>query len=122
MDRASRAPLGTIVKAGAVLDAFAGGRESWGARELALRLGLPRSGVHDLLVSLAAIGLLQRTSDARYRLGWRVLELAGGVGEAALLRQVAPEHLRALADGAARQRTWRCGTAAKCSSSPALSR
>lgn len=89
--------LGTIAKAGAVLDAF-DDREEWGTRDLAVRLGLPRSGVHDLLTSLTAIGLLQRTEQGRYRLGWRVLELAGGVGEAAVLRQVAPRHLRSLAD------------------------
>src|SRR4029077_10578756 len=39
----------------------------------ATTLGLPKSTTFDLLASLAEIGLLQQTSDDRYRLGWQLL-------------------------------------------------
>jgi len=90
------APLGTLSKAGQVLDLFMEDKADWGVRELALRLGLSRSTAHSLLSSLEAINLLQRTASGRYRLGWRLLQLAGGIMEAPILRRVAPPYLKAL--------------------------
>jgi DNA-binding IclR family transcriptional regulator len=90
------APLGTLSKAGLVLDLFVEDRAEWGVRELALRLGLSRSTAHSLLSSLEAINLLQRTPNGRYLLGWRLLQLAGGISEAPVLRRFAPEYLRGL--------------------------
>jgi len=94
----ARAPLGTLSKAGLVLDLFIGEQAEWGVRELALRLGLSRSTAHSLLASLEAINLLQRTPQSRYRLGWRLLQLAGGITEAPVLRRVAPPRMRALTE------------------------
>jgi DNA-binding IclR family transcriptional regulator len=75
-------------------------RAEWGVREIAAELKMPRSNVHELLSSLASIGLLQRTRDARYRLGWRLLTLSGQLANSnevtrvgsALLHQLAALH------------------------------
>jgi DNA-binding IclR family transcriptional regulator len=42
--------------------------------EVAAALGLPKSGAHSLLSTLASEGLLQRTPGNRYRLGWSLFE------------------------------------------------
>lgn len=93
-----RAPLGTVGRAGRVLDLYATEKTEWGVREVALRLGMSRSTAHSILSSLAAIHLLQRTPESRYRLGWRLMQLAGGVTEATVLRRAAPDQMRALAE------------------------
>lgn len=93
-----RSPLGTVGKVGLVLDLFAREKPEWGVREVALRLGMSRSTAHSVLSSLAAIQLLQRTPTSRYRLGWRIMQLAGGVTEATVLRRAAPAKMRKLAE------------------------
>jgi DNA-binding IclR family transcriptional regulator len=75
-------------------------RAEWGVREIAAELNMPRSNVHELLSSLASIGLLRRTRDARYRLGWRLLTLSGHLVKsnevarvsATLLHRLATQH------------------------------
>jgi DNA-binding IclR family transcriptional regulator len=79
-----------------VLDLFATEQTEWGVREMADRLAMSRSTIHSALTSLETIGLLQRTPESRYRLGWRILQLAGGVTEASILRRAAPARMRAL--------------------------
>ena len=69
--------LNTISRAGSVLALFTGQRPEWGVREAATELGMPRSNTHVVMSSLADIGLLARTPDLRYRLGWRLLTLSG---------------------------------------------
>jgi IclR family transcriptional regulator, KDG regulon repressor len=69
--------LNTIRRAGTLLTLFTEEKPDWGVREVAAELGIPRSNAHELMASLASIGLLQRTPDARYRLGWRLLTLSG---------------------------------------------
>jgi DNA-binding IclR family transcriptional regulator len=56
-----------------VLGLFTAKTPEWGVTEVATTLGLPKSTTFDLLASLAEIGLLQQTSDDRYRLGWQLL-------------------------------------------------
>lgn len=65
--------LNTLLKAGQLLELFSFGQPEWGVSELANALELPKSTVHDLAATLAHIGLLQRTEQGRYRLGWRML-------------------------------------------------
>lgn len=89
--------LSTVTKVGQVLDVFTPARPEWGVTEVAGQLGIAKSNAHELLASLASIDLLQRTPRARYRLGWRVLAMAGGLTEATLLRRHAPPHLDSLA-------------------------
>src|SRR4051812_50136167 len=68
--------LRTVMRAGAVLDLFTDEEPEWGVTATAARLGIANSMAHDLLVSLASIGLLQRVGHGRYRLGWRTGSLA----------------------------------------------
>jgi DNA-binding IclR family transcriptional regulator len=65
--------LNTIDRTGRVLNLFTAAAPEWGVAEVASTLGLPKSTTFDIVTSLAGIGLLQQTSDRRYRLGWRVL-------------------------------------------------
>jgi DNA-binding IclR family transcriptional regulator len=68
--------LGTLKRAGDVLDLFTTEQPEWGVTAAARRLGVGKSLAHDVLASLAAIGLLQRVGNGRYRLGWRTISLA----------------------------------------------
>jgi DNA-binding IclR family transcriptional regulator len=65
--------LNTIARTGTVLGLFTAETPEWSLTEVATTLGLPKSTTFDLLASLAEIGLLQQTSDDRYRLGWQLL-------------------------------------------------
>jgi DNA-binding IclR family transcriptional regulator len=65
--------LNTIARTGTVLGLFTAETPEWGVTEVATTLGLPKSTTFDLLASLAEIGLLQQTSNDRYRLGWQLL-------------------------------------------------
>jgi IclR family transcriptional regulator, KDG regulon repressor len=68
--------LNTVLKMGRVLELFTVQRPEWGVREVGETLTLPRSSVQSLMASLAQVGVLHRTSEGRYRLGWRVLSLS----------------------------------------------
>ncbi len=68
--------LGTIRKVGEVLELFTQEQPEWGVSEVAQALGLPKSSAHALLATLTQIGLLHKTPEGRYRLGWRVLALS----------------------------------------------
>ena len=68
--------LGTLKRAGDVLDLFTTDDPEWGVTAVARRLEIGKSLAHDVLASLAAIGLLQRVGSGRYRLGWRTVSMA----------------------------------------------
>ena len=68
--------LNTIARTGTVLGLFTVATPEWSLTEVATTLGLPKSTAFDLLASLAEIGLLQQTSDDRYRLGWQLLVIS----------------------------------------------
>ena len=68
--------LSTLARSAEVLDLFDTERPERGVTEVAKALGIPKSTAHGLLATLAQLGLLRRTDGARYRLGWRVLELS----------------------------------------------
>ncbi|WP_033287613.1 IclR family transcriptional regulator [Amycolatopsis jejuensis] len=67
--------LGTVCKAGDVMNLFTPGTPEWGVSEVAERMHVPKSSAHALLSTLVEIGLIRRTGSGRYRLGWRVFEL-----------------------------------------------
>jgi IclR family transcriptional regulator, KDG regulon repressor len=67
--------LTTVQKIGPVLDLFSVKKSEWGTSEVASVLNVPKSSAHALLTTMAEIGLLERTPQARYRLGWRLLVL-----------------------------------------------
>lgn len=68
--------LGTLIRAGDVLDLFTFEEPEWGVTATAQRLGIGKSLAHEALATLTAIGLLQRVGHGRYRLGWRNVSLA----------------------------------------------
>jgi DNA-binding IclR family transcriptional regulator len=68
--------LQTVEKTSRVLALFDRDHTEWGVREVAQTLGLAKSSAHDLLTSLAQVGLLAKTGDGRYRLGWRLVALS----------------------------------------------
>lgn len=67
--------LSTVQKIGPVLDLFSVKNSEWGTTEVATALQMSKSSAHALLTTMAEVGLLERTSQARYRLGWRLLVL-----------------------------------------------
>lgn len=90
--------LGTLRRAGAVLDLFTTEEPEWGVTATAHRLGIGKSLAHDILSSLAAIGLLQRVGHGRYRLGWRTISLASVVLRTSELKAHARPVVRELAE------------------------
>jgi IclR family KDG regulon transcriptional repressor len=84
--------LSTLGRATKVLDLFTVDTPEWGATAVAHELQIAKSQAHELLVSLAVGGLLQRVGMGRYRLGWRIVALNAVLVETSdLLRLVAPE-------------------------------
>lgn len=67
--------LGTLQKAGLILDLYTPQRPEWGVTEVARTLDWPPSSAHLLLTSLVDLGVLHRTAAGRYRLGFRLLGL-----------------------------------------------
>jgi len=65
-----------IDKVGNVLNLFSFESPEWGVSEVAKTLGLPKSTTSEIIASLAAQGLLYRTNEGRYRLGWRLFHLS----------------------------------------------
>jgi DNA-binding IclR family transcriptional regulator len=90
--------LGTLKRAGAVLDLFTPEEPEWGVTAMALRLGIGKSLAHDVLASLTAIGLLQRVGHGRYRLGWRTVALASVLLRTSELKAQARPVVRDLAE------------------------
>ena len=90
--------LGTLRRAGAVLDLFTTEEPEWGVTATAQRLGIGKSLAHDILSSLAAIGLLQRVGHGRYRLGWRTISLASVLLRTSELKAQARPVVRELAE------------------------
>jgi DNA-binding IclR family transcriptional regulator len=94
--------LGTVQRAGDVLDLFTVDYPEWGVTSVAAELLLSKSTAHTLLASLEAIGLLEHAAPSRrYRLGWRTLML----GRTALVSSV----FRDAAQRVMRQTTERYG-------------
>jgi DNA-binding IclR family transcriptional regulator len=90
--------LGTVARAGAVLDLFTTEEPEWGVTATAQRLGIGKSLAHDVLASLAGIGLLQRVGHGRYRLGWRTVTLASVLLRTSQLKMHARPVVRDLAE------------------------
>ena len=81
-----------------ILEALADGREI-GVTELANRTGLVPSTVHRLLATLAKRGYVAHADSGRYRLGYKVAEIAGGIEQGrARLRAVARPHLERISE------------------------
>src|SRR5512147_1418828 len=89
--------LQTIQKAGELLTLFDREHTEWGVREVATKLKVAKSSVHDLMSSLAKLGFLNKTEDNRYRLGWRLVTLSETLLATTELRKEAHPVLEELA-------------------------
>jgi IclR family transcriptional regulator, KDG regulon repressor len=90
--------LGSIGKAGRVLDLFTPQHPEWGVTEVAAALSMPRSSAYDLLSTLAETGLLKHSDCKRYRLGWKVVSMSRTVLSTSDVRTHAQEVMRALVE------------------------
>jgi len=68
--------LSTVRKCGRILDLFGKDHPELGVTEVAKALRIPKTTAQQMLATLSSIGLLRRTTDRRYRLGWKVLALS----------------------------------------------
>ena len=64
-----------VDRIGVILSLYSFEAPEWGVGEIASRLALAKSTVSELMASLAAQGLVERTPRARYRLGWRLFAM-----------------------------------------------
>jgi DNA-binding IclR family transcriptional regulator len=81
----------TIRNAGRILDLYGAESPERGPTEVGAELGIGKSKAHALMASMADIGLLRRTAEGRYRVGWRALALERIVRETTPFRPVAYE-------------------------------
>jgi DNA-binding IclR family transcriptional regulator len=65
-----------IARATQVLDALDSTGRPLTFGELAARVDLPKSSLHNICTSLASVGILERGSDDRWQIGLRIVELA----------------------------------------------
>jgi DNA-binding IclR family transcriptional regulator len=89
--------LKTVRNAGQVLDLFDGENPERGATEVAALLCMPKSQAHALLSTLSEIGLLRKTPQRRYRVGWRVLAMGRVLSESTEFRRPARRLMAQLA-------------------------
>ena len=89
-------PLKTIQRAFEIMDVLKEEKEV-GVAELARRMDLPKSTVHDYLRTLRTMGYVVN-DDGRYRLGFRLLELGGQVKYRNRLFHVAKPELERLVE------------------------
>ena len=66
-----------LVRASRLLDLLGAGGRPLGLAALARDAGLPKSSAHGLLVTLAALGLVERTTQGDFALGPKSLQWAG---------------------------------------------
>ena len=81
--------VGSIQRVGQILDLFTIEHPEWGVTQVATQIGVSKSSAHALLLTLSHIGLLRRTPENRYQLGWRVLTLSRVIIETTPLRAAA---------------------------------
>jgi DNA-binding IclR family transcriptional regulator len=61
---------------GPVLNMFTREQPSWGASEVAEKMGISRGSAHQLLTSMATIGLLHTSGRGRYWVGRKIQDLS----------------------------------------------
>lgn len=92
-------PVQSVNRAVSILDAYSIDEPWLGVTQLANKLGLDKSTVHRLLVSLLQGGLIEQDPRSRkYRLGIRLLELGNVVLGSRKLPELALPYLRYLSD------------------------
>lgn len=89
--------VGSVQRAVEVLDALAEARTELGTNEIARRTGVNVSSISRLLSTLTTAGLVQHVpSTGRYRLGLKILQLAGAARESMDVRGMARPFLEEL--------------------------
>lgn len=71
----------SLVKAMNILSCFTVQEPVWGVTELANRMELNKSNVHNILVTFKSLGYLDQLSDGRYQLGMKILEYAFAINQ-----------------------------------------
>jgi len=89
-------PVGATHTTARIVSALAGGREA-GVTELAEELSISKASVHNHLVTLERLGVVL-SSNGRYRLGLRFLDLGIGVRDGMTLYQTAYPEVNGLAE------------------------
>jgi IclR family KDG regulon transcriptional repressor len=91
--------LATLDKGLAVLTAFSERRPEWGVAELAQHLSMHKTTVHKVLATYQRWDVIQQDETTRrYRLGFRLVQLAQAVSPVAGLRDAARPELQRLVD------------------------
>ena len=90
------AQLATVNRSLRILEAFSYTEPVLGVSELARKVGMGKSTVHRSLATLSDSGYVTRTTDGRYRLGWKLHELGVLVVSGMRLHEVAHEPLERL--------------------------
>ncbi len=68
----------TVTKAMSIVDILADKAEvGIGLNELSLKIGMPKSSTHRYMATLLSVGLAEKNGEDRFRLGSKVIELAG---------------------------------------------
>lgn len=88
--------IGSVEKVGQVLELFTAEQPEWGVSQVAERLDISKSSAHALLNTLSGAGLLHRTPESRYQLGWRVVALSRVLMETTPVRRAALEVMERL--------------------------
>ena len=71
----------SLAKAMSILSCFTVKEPVWGVSELAARMELNKSNVHNILSTFKALGYLEQLPDGRYRLGMKLLEHAFAINQ-----------------------------------------
>ena len=90
------AQLATVNRTLRILEAFSYAEPVLGVSEIARKVGMGKSTVHRALTTLLDSGYVTKTSDDRYRLGWKLHELGQLVVSGLRLHEVAHEPLEKL--------------------------
>lgn len=75
------AKVKSLAKAMNILACFTVKEPVWGVTELAARMELNKSNVHNILSTFKSLGYLEQLPDGRYRLGMKVLEYAFAINQ-----------------------------------------
>ena len=71
----------SLAKAMNILSCFTVKEPIWGVTELAMRMNLNKSNVHNILATFQSLGYLEQLPDGRYRLGMKILEYAFAINQ-----------------------------------------
>ena len=93
-------PVKSVEHALDLLDQLADDGDSMSLTDLVSRTGLSKTATYNLLTTLELRGLVRRTHEQRYELGWGLLVLGELVRTASSLGDGARRHLEDLADNA----------------------